>query len=467
MKKREYRITMIAKILIIQFLLTLSGLAIGCTWRIYAENKKWDMLIYPGVQLAGFDLGGKTKEEAKHFIQIELMNSLRDKQIKMVLDDHVYHLDCSDLIAAHCLNDTVDRLFHLGKNLSWYQKHQWIKNGSAKQYPIYFRYNEDYIDQFIEMIEKDIYREPVNASLQKMPDGTIQIQPEMEGRRLQKEKLKKYIQEKVNNGPWGDMVIQIPVEMIAAGVTADALSCIDTMLASFHTSFAASSPGRAHNIQLAAEKICGTLLMPGEIFSFNECVGPRTKERGFREGPVIIDNKIGSGLGGGVCQVSSTLYNAILKVGIKPIERRCHSVPSKYVGLGLDATVDWGNIDFKFQNTFDYPIWIESDIQNFKLYFNIYSHSSLAKREYAIKNHIYKTIPPKTRVLEDTGLPPDKISVVQSGQNGYRVKVIRDVYEQGRLVDSEVISDDYYASKERIIKKGVSPKTNYHSIASN
>jgi len=465
MKKRDYRITIIAKILIIQLVLTLGGLMIGCTWRIYAENKKWDALVYPGVQLAGFDLGGKTKEEAEQFIRNELIDSLRDKQIKMVLDDQAYDLDCSDLILARFLEDAADRLFSLGKNLDWYQKHQWIKKG--KQYPISFRLNEAYIDQFIERIEKDIYREPVNASIQKMPDGTIQVQPEVEGRKLQKEKLKKLIQEKINNGLWEDPVIRIPVQRIAAAVTAEELSCIDTLLASFHTSFAASSPGRIHNIRLAAEKINGTLLMPGEVFSFNERVGPRTRERGFQEGPIIIDSKIGSGLGGGVCQVSSTLYNAILKAGIKPIERRCHSVPSKYVGLGLDATVDWGNIDFKFQNSFDYPIWIESNIRNFQLYVNIYSHSSLAKREYAIKNYIYETIPPKTRVLEDAGLPPEKISVVQSGQNGYRVKVIRDVYEEGRLVDSEVISNDFYASKERILKKGVSPKKSIHSIASN
>ena len=164
---------------------------------------KWDMLIYPGYNWPVSIWAGKTKG-SQAFYPNRADEFFAGQTDKMVLDDHVYHLDCSDLIAAHCLNDTVDRLFHLGKNLSWYQKHQWIKNGSAKQYPIYFRYNEDYIDQFIEMIEKDIYREPVNASLQKMPDGTIQIQPEMEGRSCRK-KSSKYIQEKVNNGR-GDMV---------------------------------------------------------------------------------------------------------------------------------------------------------------------------------------------------------------------------------------------------------------------
>ena len=137
----------------------------------------------------------------------------------------------------------------------------------------------------------------------------------------------------------------------------EVLSQINTCISSFSTSLGTSSITRISNIEVCAKAINGKILMPGEIFSFNEVVGKRTKERGYKEAPVIVNNKVESGLGGGICQVSSTLYNAVLIAGIHNIDRTHHSFPSEYVELGLDATVDWENIDFKFTNTLEYPIY--------------------------------------------------------------------------------------------------------------
>jgi len=186
---------------------------------------------------------------------------------------------------------------------------------------------------------------------------------------------------------------------------------------------------RANNIEICVKALNAKLLMPGETFSFNEVVGERTKERGYMEAPVIIDNKVESGIGGGICQVSSTLYNAILKAGIEDIDRTHHSLPSSYVGLGLDATVDWGNIDFKFINTLGYPLYIEGHTQDKKLYINIFSNSNLSKKKYIIENNI----------IEEN--------------NVYKVKVIRKTYESGRLINSEFISNDEYTSADSAIKK--------------
>jgi len=113
--------------------------------------------------------------------------------------------------------------------------------------------------------------------------------------------------------------------------------------------------------------------MPGETFSFNQVVGERTEQRGYQSGPVIVGNQVESGLGGGICQVSSTLYNTILLGNINATERMHHTMPSSYVPLGMDATVDWGNIDYKFRNNLQSPVYIEAYTSNGNVVFNLYS----------------------------------------------------------------------------------------------
>lgn len=208
----------------------------------------------------------------------------------------------------------------------------------------------------------------------------------------------------------------------------EALSQINTCISSFSTSLGASSTTRINNIEVCTKAINGKILMPGEIFSFNEVVGKRTKERGYKEAPVIVNNKVESGLGGGICQVSSTLYNAVLIAGIQSIDRTHHSVPSEYVDLGLDATVDWENIDFKFTNTLQYPIYIEGQIKNNNLYVNILSNSKLSAKKYIIEN-----------------------SILEEG-NVCEAKVTRKTYENGSFVNSEAISDDTYMASS-LLKK--------------
>ena len=171
--------------------------------------------------------------------------------------------------------------------------------------------------------------------------------------------------------------------------------------------------------------------------------------------PVLQSVDYKSGVGGGICQVSSTLYNTVLKSGISPIERKNHNLPISYVELGLDATVYWNSIDFKFENTLDYPIYIESYTKNKELYVNFYSNSALKNKEYILKTDVYDIVPAKVQIIDDESLASDESIIVQKGSDGYWVMVIRNTYENGKLIDSEIISDDYYESVDRIIRKGL------------
>lgn len=212
-----------------------------------------------------------------------------------------------------------------------------------------------------------------------------------------------------------------PKEEIAPKETGTKDSAIiNTCIASFSTKLDFSSEERNNNIGISIKAINGKLLMPGEVFSFNEAVGERTRDKGYLEAPVIIGNKQGMQVGGGICQVTSTLYNAILVAGVQNIERTHHTVPAVYIKPGLDATVDWGMIDFKFTNTLEYPISIEGYVQNKELYINIFSNPNLNKKKYTIENKITES------------------------KDVYVAEVIRNTYENGVVTNSEIISKDEY-----------------------
>ena len=432
--KGKYYLTISFKTLIAQFILSFVALTLGCIWGLNIENKEWDQLIYSGIKIENIDLGGKTKEEAINIIKSQYIDTIQNKKLYVAVDDKIYSVDNSNLIRSFDIDNVISKALSFGKDLSIVEKHKLIKSGSKKRYSLEFTCDDDLVKEFIRNIEKEANKNPVNATIKMEVDGGIKVYADSKGYKIEKEKLDRYIKDKIKAGANKDIHITAPVQKTEATITQDTLFLINSRIASFSTKFESSSFARANNIDISVKAINGKILIPGETFSFNEALGERTRERGYMEAPVIINNKVESGLGGGICQVSSTLYNAILKAGIQGIDRTNHSLPSSYIGLGLDATVDWGNIDFKFTNTLDYPIYIEGYTQNKNLYFNIFSNSQLNKKEYIIENDINKY------------------------NNVYKVKVIRKTYESGMLINSEFISNDIYTLADPEIKKMLKPK---------
>ena len=427
--KAKYCITKGFKILIAQFILSFIGFAVGCKWGLNIENNKWSHLIYNDIKIADIDIGGKTKEEARSIIKSKYIDAVINKKLYVTVDDKIYSEYNSNLIKGNDMDNVIDEAFNFGKDLNAFEKHRLIRMGSKKTFSLNFNCDYEIVNAFTKNIEKEVNKEPVNASIAMKTEGAIKIDAEINGYKLEKEKLDKYISDKINTSANMNIHIDAPVQKIDASVTQTKLSLINSCIASFSTSFQSSSYMRSNNIDISVKAINGRLLFPGETFSFNDMLGERTKERGYMEAPVIINNKVESGIGGGICQVSSTLYNAILKSGIQDIRRTNHSLPSSYVELGLDATVDWQNIDFKFINTLDYPMYIEMYTKSKNLYINIYSNSDLNKRKYIIEND------------------------VNEYNNTYNVKVTRKTYESGNLINSELISDDIYTLGSPVLKK--------------
>jgi len=204
---------------------------------------------------------------------------------------------------------------------------------------------------------------------------------------------------------------------------------------------------RHSNVGLAAKHINGTVLRPGEIFSYNKIVGPRDKESGFKEAPEIVHGVLQPGIGGGVCQVSSTLYNAVLRANLKIISRSHHAFPVHYVSEGLDATVVDDSIDFQFQNDTDAPIYIYGLGQDGELRFRIFGKQVPGRTVELVRQKIKRGDYP-TETENDPTLPAGRHNVKSEGHPDIQVSWFRIVKDNGVEVKRETLSTHYHAIPE-------------------
>lgn len=423
---------------------------------IYQYNiaKAWSGRIYPGVKIENQDLSGKTKDEAKNIIEKKYKVGIIKKKLNIKANARTYTLDFSKINPKYDIDTAVNQAFNYGKDRNLLKKYQLIKLPSTKKFDLKLVYDGKPVNEFIDSVEKDVNKAPVDATL-NINQGSIKVVPEKKGETLQKDKLKKELASKINGEIDHDIDVKAPMQAVNAKITADKISSINYKIGEFSTEYGSiSSPERENNIVLATKSINGKILMPGDTFSFNDIVGERTAERGYQAAPVIIGDKVDSGLGGGICQVSSTLYNAVIRANIKSVERTHHSLPSHYVKLGMDATVDYGSLDYKFKNTLKYPIYIEGDASGGVVAFNVYSNNSLAGIVTEINSDVYQTVEPNIKYEDDSTMPEGKTEVEKPSSTGYKVKVTKTTKQNGKLISQETIADDYYEPVEGIIKRG-------------
>jgi vancomycin resistance protein YoaR len=235
----------------------------------------------------------------------------------------------------------------------------------------------------------------------------------------------------------------------------DALAQITEVVASFSTPFKPSQRDRSVNLRTAATKLDGIVLMPGETLSFNETVGKRTVENGYREAIVFEEGRQTPGVGGGICQVSSTLYNAALLANMEIVQRRNHSIPVPYVSLGRDATVYWGAVDLVLKNNYPVPLAVSADYQPGRLTFRILGRRT-AGQKVVIESGPVRAFPPVVRTVADPSLAPGARKVRSRGSGGRSVSTWRVVYQDGRLVKREPLGTSRYRGEVQIVAVGPS-----------
>lgn len=246
-------------------------------------------------------------------------------------------------------------------------------------------------------------------------------------------------------------VITLSAKVIPARVTKSALekALFSGVMGSWTSYFTVSNVPRTANVRLSAERVNDTVLMPGESFSYDKTVGPRTAQNGFKVAGVYINNKVEQGLGGGVCQTSSTLYSAVLYANLEIVSRTSHSLPVSYMPPGQDATIAEGYIDFIFKNNTDHPIKISATINGGSITCKIIG-TPVPGQKVVINNSTTAVYTPTTEIETDPSIPTGFKKTVK-GANGCAVSSSRTVYMNGKAVKTEPLTKSVYYATPNVI----------------
>ena len=300
----------------------------------------------------------------------------------------------------------------------------------------------------VDKIHSEIYQEAQDAYYTKEP---FTVYPEVEGIDFDVEKAKEMIASEVKDEYVIELIITKPkvtLEDIGTEAFPDRLS-------TFSTRYDASDKDRTTNLVIACRKLNGKVIMPGETFSYNEALGPRTYAAGYRNGKIYSNGQVVDGLGGGICQISSTLYNAALMSDMEIVERRNHQFVTSYVDKGRDATVVYGATDFRFKNTRTYPIRLVASATGGVATVSVYGIKEADKEyTYSFRTDVISTIPYTTKYVEDSSLATGKEVVTQNGTNGLVCKTYMTKMLNGKVISTELLSTDTYSAMQRIVKRG-------------
>lgn len=301
----------------------------------------------------------------------------------------------------------------------------------------------------IEKIYKEIYKNVENAYISK--DPIVEVHPEVNGVDfdISLDEAKKILEEEKEE-------YIIPLKITIPEVTIEDLGreAFPNLLGTFSTTYSITNKNRVTNLELASEKIDGTIVLPEETFSYNKVVGQRTIAAGYKEAAVYSGGKVVDGIGGGICQISSTLYNAAIYANLEITERSNHRFLTSYVEAGRDATVSWGTVDFCFKNTRKYPIKILSSVKNGVVTLQIYGMREENEYEIVIENKLEEVIPYTTKYVKDYSKDETEEEIKQYGANGAKSTTYKITKYNGAVVAREVLSEDTYSPLERIIVKG-------------
>ena len=304
----------------------------------------------------------------------------------------------------------------------------------------------------LEEIRNEIYKEPQDAYVSKNEEtGKTEVHTEVNGVdfAITIEEAEEILAENKDE-------YVIPLNITVPENTLEDLGeeAFPDELGTYTTRYDPSNKNRSNNIAISAEKIDGTIIMPGETFSYNKIVGERTIAAGYKEAGAYAGGRVVQDVGGGICQTSSTLYNAALYANLEIVDRSNHQFLTSYVSAGRDATVAWGSIDFQFKNNRTYPIKIEATAKNGVCTMSIYGIKEETEYEVVIQSVVLSYIPYTTKYENDDTLAEGEEVVEQSGYTGCTSEAYKILKLNGEVVSKTLLSKDTYDPMTRIIRRG-------------
>ena len=394
------------------------------------ERASADGLCFPaGVEVDGVSVGGLKREKGLAL----LYEKTKEKTPVFLLSTPQREYDFTDEIS---FSADFERLFSLARKNGKYQsKIEWILLGKEEK---------------IKRILDENNKKPLDATVQFNRDG-FTYYPSQIGYQIKEDKLRFDVENALRSpyrkeGVWYFPKVEAIGEKVSPKTFEKELYSRTKKLSSFTTYYSVEDRGRCENIALASRFLDGLTIGAGEEFSFNEAVGERTKKRGFQNAKIIQDGRLIEGNGGGVCQVSTTLYNASLLCGMEVKKRQPHSLRVGYVPPSLDAMVSSFS-DFRFVNPYPFPVYLSA--KTGEGYVNISFYGKPTEFSYKITSRVLEKIPPPKELI----VYGEKEGILQKESVGIKSEAFLEVYKGGRLLSRKRLSCDHYAPIQGIIGK--------------
>ena len=395
--------------------------------------------IYSNVSVSGIDLSNKTKGEA-----LSLVNGIKIENIKLKYENKDYTIPAANIAYKVNSEKTIDEAYKIGRDNSFIKNKMRVLKlkvlGKKIEVPVAYTKDDKALKSELEKISSSINVKEKDAKIIFNGDQ-VSISNEENGKKLNVEKSMKLVEDELKLSK--NEAVQLVVETTVPAVTKEKLSKIDTLLGEFSTTFNSGVYGRSSNIKLSTEAVNNILLDPEQILSFNERTGMRSAQNGYKSAPVIVNGEVDQGLGGGVCQVSTTLFNAVALSGLKIVERSNHSIPSSYVGIGRDAVVDFGNLDLKVQNNYKNPVYLVSSVEGNKIIIKVYGNSQDKPENVKLFATVNGSVGRKTKTV--------KYGKPSNGRDGIKATTYRVVVDKNGNENKEVLTSSYYPAKARVI----------------
>ena len=432
----------------------------ACRDEIYTER------IYQGVYIDNVHVGGMTREQAVQ--AVEAVNEKVDTQFDLVVSvgNESWHVNSERVPVSRNIAETVEKAWAYGRSnrpgnagsgmTPFDERVQ--RASELRSYPQTYVTKQDYDHQALRALTDGIVnyvdRNPVNSMVESFnfASKTFTFTDDQPGAKIDPEDLYTRLTTLLDSGVTNTTVRVVPQRIEAEMTKAELMNRFG--LVSAYTTNTTNNKNRNTNIQLSAAAINGITVLPGEISSFNGATGERTAEKGYKEAAAIAGGQSRDEIGGGVCQTSSTLFNAVARANLEIIERNPHAWPSNYVEKGFDATVNWPGLDFKFKNNTDWPVFIVAGYSNQKVTVNIYGMNLGAGVKIDLESEVTRRIPKPEGInyVVNENLAKGEQKKTVNAREGYEVQTWKVWYQGDREIKREILFKTTYKAYQETVE---------------
>lgn len=409
--------------------------------------------IYDGVHIDGIDVGGMTEKEAKKAFE-DYVKQLNTAKVSFTAYGKSYDIRFSDAGLKFDGDDAVETAFAYGRTGNLLARYKEIQKLGKEPVDISIAktIDEKKIAEQLERKTESINVEAENASL-KREGGSFKIIEEEVGKEIDYDStIKKMLDAMEEDWHGEDLKVEMDIKETEPEYKASDFEKVKDVLGTYSTKYTGTKD-RELNLINGCSKIDGSIIFPGETFSVYEAASPFNKENGYHAANQYLNGEVVSGVGGGICQVSTTLYNAVLRAELEVVERAPHSMVVTYVPRSADAAIAGTYKDFKFKNDTDTPLYIEANVSGGMVHFTIYGEETRpSNRTIEFESKTLATNSPGEPIeTVDKTKPAGYRRTTQAAHTGYKAELWKYVYVDGKLVESiKVNTSSYMASPARV-----------------